>query len=237
MGAICYHSRFRLKDRNLRHKEVIAAFQGESNPVIAVTTQVCEMSLDLDADVLISETAPVTSMIQRMGRCNRHAQYGSEKLGEVYFYSPEDDLPYKPEELAGAVEFVDSLAGCEVKQVDLDVLLERLGPAIFEPERYAAFLDDGPWASTRELRDAVEFTVTSILSNDISEYFELKKLKAPVDRLYLPVPRRFARRHPRLGSFPLVADFGHYIPEFGFFEKPRPKIPGGCNDQPLPENE
>ena len=237
MGALCYHSRFRLKDRNLRHKEVIAAFLGESSPVIAVTTQVCEMSLDLDADVLISETAPITAMIQRMGRCNRHAQYGSEKLGEVYFYSPEDDLPYKPEELAGAVEFVDSLAGCEVSQIELDALLERLGPAIFEPERYAAFLDDGPWASTRELRDALEFTVTSVLSDDISEYFELKKLKAPVDRLYLPVPRRFARRHPGLGPCPLVADSSHYRQLLGFLDTPPAEIPGGCNDQPLPRDE
>ena len=46
LGALCYHSRFRLQDRNLRHKEVIAAFQEENTPVAAVTTQVCEMSLD-----------------------------------------------------------------------------------------------------------------------------------------------------------------------------------------------
>jgi CRISPR-associated endonuclease/helicase Cas3 len=39
--------------------------------MIALTTQVCEMSLDLSAALLVSEFAPLTSLIQRMGRCNR----------------------------------------------------------------------------------------------------------------------------------------------------------------------
>ena len=67
----CYHSRLRLEDRRARHRQVVAAFQGRTGPALAVTTQVCEMSLDLDADLLVAEQAPVTSLIQRMGRCNR----------------------------------------------------------------------------------------------------------------------------------------------------------------------
>ena len=230
LGAICYHSRFRLEDRNRRHREVIAAFQEEGEGVVAVTTQVCEMSLDLDADLLISEIAPVTSMIQRMGRCNRHAQPGSGKLGYVYFYSPEDELPYEPVDLAGASDFVDALAGREAGQVELERLLEQLAPGVFEPDRYSAFLDDGPWAWPRELRGTEEFSLTAILSGDLSRYFELKRLKKSVDGLYLPVPRRFAERHPRLGSFPRVADSLHYRSRFGFLDTPPPEIIGGSED-------
>lgn len=72
-NVLTYHSRFTLDDRKNRHAETIEAFKfqaGKRQPVIAVTTQVCEMSLDLDADVLITELAPIPSMVQRFGRSN-----------------------------------------------------------------------------------------------------------------------------------------------------------------------
>ena len=59
--VFCYHSRFRLKDRKDRHDAVVAAFRpnqgNKRGALLAVTTQVCEMSLDLDADVLVTEYA------------------------------------------------------------------------------------------------------------------------------------------------------------------------------------
>ena len=56
--VLSYHSRFRLCDCQHVHGETVAAFQQDGEAVIAVTTQVCEMSLDLDADVLITEVDP-----------------------------------------------------------------------------------------------------------------------------------------------------------------------------------
>src|SRR5262249_44167977 len=69
--ALVYHSRFRLRDRKDRHAETVAAFKQTVEAKIAITTQVCEMSLDLDADTLITEYAPVSSLVQRFGRANR----------------------------------------------------------------------------------------------------------------------------------------------------------------------
>jgi CRISPR-associated endonuclease/helicase Cas3 len=86
--VLCYHSRFRLRDRRDRHKLVVEEFQRKDRrAALAVTTQVCEMSLDLDADVLISEVAPVTALIQRMGRCCRQKEPG-ERFGGVHLYEP-----------------------------------------------------------------------------------------------------------------------------------------------------
>lgn len=222
MGALCYHSRFKLEDRKGRHEAVIQAFREGGNPVLAVTTQVCEMSLDLDADLLISEAAPITAMIQRMGRCNRHAAPGGGKIGDALFYKPEDNLPYSDEDLRGAEAFLGALNGSVASQYRLEELLERLGPDVFEPERYAAFLENGAWAASREaaLRDSNDFSVTAILSGDIPRYFELRSAKSAIDGLYLPVPRKFAQVRPRLGAFPQVADSAHYDPLFGFFDHP-----------------
>ncbi|MHC5538769.1 CRISPR-associated helicase Cas3', partial [Singulisphaera rosea] len=66
----CYHSRFRLDDRKSRHDQVINSFRGghaSRSPSLAITTQVCEMSLDLDAGLLVTEQAPASALVQRFG--------------------------------------------------------------------------------------------------------------------------------------------------------------------------
>ncbi|MBI2502237.1 MAG: CRISPR-associated helicase Cas3', partial [Candidatus Latescibacteria bacterium] len=196
LEALCYHSRFRLQDRKERHKEVISAFQENEGLVLAITTQVCEMSLDLDADVLISEEAPITALIQRLGRCNRHASPGNNKTGQVFIYPPEKQVPYKPEEWEGTGEFLGSIEDEEVSQAWLQELLEQFGPRAVEVERYAAFLESGPWASSREetLREDQDFTVPAVLDGDVERYLALQEAHRPVDGLLVAVPRRFARR-------------------------------------------
>ncbi|MEM7759893.1 MAG: CRISPR-associated helicase Cas3' [Cyanobacteria bacterium P01_A01_bin.40] len=63
MEVLTYHSRFTLKARSDRHKATVKAFSATDSvksieKAIAITTQVCEMSLDLDADLIITELAP-----------------------------------------------------------------------------------------------------------------------------------------------------------------------------------
>jgi len=192
-GALCYHSRFRLKDRQQRHQETIAAFQRTGSSVFAATTQVCEMSLDLDADLLISELAPIPSLIQRMGRCNRRLLRA--ELGEVLVILPEgwargDLLPYESIDMEAARAFVADLDGQEVSQARLEELLEVHCPAKMEGERYAAFLEDGAFASCGEpLRETGEYTVSAILTDDVGEYFHLKRGGLSVDGLMVPAPR------------------------------------------------
>ncbi|HEV3190629.1 MAG TPA: CRISPR-associated helicase Cas3', partial [Polyangiaceae bacterium] len=88
-----YHSRFKLEDRQRRHRETIDTFRapvrGEPRAAIAVTTQVCEMSLDLDADALITEHAPISSLVQRFGRANRHLRRGPSFRAMLLTYTPE----------------------------------------------------------------------------------------------------------------------------------------------------
>ena len=88
-----YHSRYRYRDRLARQRIVIDGFLPENPPMLAVTTQVAEMSLDLSADLLISEYAPVASLIQRLGRVNRFADEPSE-IKPALFLQPENAMPY-----------------------------------------------------------------------------------------------------------------------------------------------
>jgi len=88
-----YHSRYRYRDRLVRQRTVIEGFMPNQPAMLAVTTQVAEVSLDLSADLLISEYAPVPSLIQRLGRLNRFADH-PERLAHALFLQPENGLPY-----------------------------------------------------------------------------------------------------------------------------------------------
>jgi len=219
----CYHSRFKLDDRKNRHEEVIKVFRKKGKPVLVITTQVCEMSIDIDSDVLISELCPITAMIQRMGRNNRHAKPDEGKLGEVYFYLPVSTTPYTEEEMVGTQQFIDELIKMDVvSQSTLQDLLELLGPSEKENKRYTAFLEDGPWVSARgqSLRDTNDYTVPTVLDTDIERYLKLKSSREPIDGLIVSVPRKFVNTDSRLGKYPLVAPGAHYSPVFGFYNKP-----------------
>ena len=221
LGVLCYHSRFKLDDRKKHHNKVIRVFKQGGKALLAITTQVCEMSLDLDADVLITEVAPITSLIQRMGRCNRHSLPSENKLGTVLVYPPENNMPYSEDELAGVNDFLQQLPHT-ASQLDLEGLLERCAPRAVEVERYAAFLESGPWAKAREesLREDDQFTEQAVLDCDIEEYLELRKENKPTDGLIISVPRRFAKPDVRLGYL-RVAPSSHYHPQYGFLNNPQ----------------
>ncbi|RMA96974.1 CRISPR-associated Cas3 family helicase [Hydrogenothermus marinus] len=64
------HSLFIKKDRAEKEKQIKADFE-KDQPVIWITTQLVEASLDIDYDVLFTEIATLDSLIQRIGRIYR----------------------------------------------------------------------------------------------------------------------------------------------------------------------
>lgn len=116
-----YHSRFRYCDRNERHEEVIKAFRGPG-PFLAFTTQVCEVSLDISADLLVTDLAPVPSLIQRLGRLNRRLEHPT---APALVLRPEHASPYTAEDLSMAERWLTRCGG-EVSQADLAVAFTGL---------------------------------------------------------------------------------------------------------------
>lgn len=74
-GVICpHHGRFAPQDRVVLDAAVSGRFGKNSapGPVLLIGTQTLEQSLDLDADLLITDLAPADVLLQRVGRLHRH---------------------------------------------------------------------------------------------------------------------------------------------------------------------
>ena len=165
LQPITYHSRFRYVDRVDRHETVIRAFGG-GGAAIAVTTQVCEVSLDLSADLLVTELAPAPSLVQRLGRLNRRFDPAHPETRRAFVIDPASPLPYSATGLSDARAWLQAVTGKPVSQADLAEAYEqtaatgRTGNPVD-----LVWLTDQPFATPAPLRDA-ETTVQVLLDAD-----------------------------------------------------------------------
>ncbi|MCC6626829.1 MAG: CRISPR-associated helicase Cas3' [Chloroflexi bacterium] len=213
-----YHSRYRYLDRLDRHRTVVDLFAGDSDGagVLAVTTQVCEVSLDLSADLLVSELAPPAALIQRLGRLNRRAtpeRFGGPQPGLLI--EPDGHLPYTPDDLALARRWLESLTGKPVSQRDLhDAFITALGdesPATPVP---AAWLESVLDLEPRPLREA-GVTITVIREED-RDYC--------LDGTGRPDPKELTRYALPMLYGPVVRELGRWRHVHGIPVAPRDRI-------------
>ena len=84
------HSRFLNEDRASKEKEIKQIFGKNGNGEgVLITTQVIEAGLNISSPLILTEIAPIDSLIQRVGRC---ARWGGE--GRVLIYDVENSAPY-----------------------------------------------------------------------------------------------------------------------------------------------
>lgn len=81
------HSRFTFNDREKIRNEIEKEFknpkpQNDKEGKILIATQVLEAAIDIDADFLFTEIAPLDSLIQRMGRVLRRYRENYSHKGE-----------------------------------------------------------------------------------------------------------------------------------------------------------
>jgi CRISPR-associated endonuclease/helicase Cas3 len=175
LPAVCYHSRFRYDDRVKRHQDVVNAFEAPAGKgLLAITTQVAEMSLDLDADLLVTELAPIPSLIQRLGRLNRRvSEQNPGQARDAIFIEAQTDAPYGQVDLALARQWLDALTGnAAVSQRDLADHFEVISgataesPAIPTNGLDTQWLDSGWCAEPGQTRDR-DFNVSVLLARDV----------------------------------------------------------------------
>ncbi len=87
INKLLIHSRFAWRDRGRRESAVMGDFEG-----VLISTQVVEVSLDIDFDVLLTDLAPYDVLVQRMGRVWRRRSRGDYDSSEPNVYVFRGDL-------------------------------------------------------------------------------------------------------------------------------------------------
>jgi CRISPR-associated endonuclease/helicase Cas3 len=172
LNAVMYHSRYRYIDRVTHHREVVDGFRAD-RPILAIATQVAEMSLDLSATLLVSQIADPAGLIQRLGRLNR--VYCGRSLKAI-FYTPKNRYPYAQSQLDNGQKMIEEFGG-DVNQAQLATWLENSGDT-GDPQTYTVLLD-GKWRTySAPLRDG-GFTVTALLEEDLPKIATVKASELP----------------------------------------------------------
>ena len=134
-NLICYHSGFIGKNRVKKEGIIRSLFKhsskrkddeldvleeysfNNSEACVLISTQVSELSLDISADVMYSEIAPIDSIVQRGGRLNRKGVSPLEdQTGYIYrlylmpaYEEEKACLPYEPDILQKSWEAIGGL--------------------------------------------------------------------------------------------------------------------------------
>lgn len=104
------HSRFFPEDRRQWESEAEVYFGPEAlkSNAILISTQVIEAGIDISCDVLLTELAPLSSLIQRAGRVARYGKPRNEGLFLVFELPTNDKGKFKMGPYRDQVEIIDA---------------------------------------------------------------------------------------------------------------------------------
>lgn len=143
------HSRFRRVDRNNLERQLQNTFNTSADACIVVSTQVVEVSLDISFDLMITECAPIDSLIQRFGRINRkRTELTIGNFKPVYIIAPPDAktdaLPYSLDVLQRTFEVLPD--GQVLHERNIQELIDKVYPEIsFMNIDLSAVFVNGKW--------------------------------------------------------------------------------------------
>lgn len=131
-----HHSRFAAEDRALLDARVedVLGKGSIAQAVIVIGTQTLEQSLDIDADILITDLCPMDVLLQRIGRLHRHSRSrpdGFERASALVL-CPEGDLgrlTSEPENGLGAYGQNATLSGVYLDVPGLAATLHEIETA------------------------------------------------------------------------------------------------------------
>lgn len=198
VGMMLIHGRFKRGKRQLLEKDLKQKSEGDK-VCIVVSTQVVEVSLDINFDMLITECAPLDALIQRFGRINRKRDLNGNSIYKpVYVLEPvKTEKEARPYSLSVLKITYDVLKNGEVfKESEIRELLDTVYPRIqyrFVNIDLNTIYGNGKWNISKlrhyaksALLDMLEIdSVSAILESDREKYesesyLERSKLEIPL---------------------------------------------------------
>jgi len=214
LNAVLYHSRYRYQDRVDHHRAVIESFKG-NKPVIAIATQVAEMSLDLSATLLVSQIANPAGIIQRLGRLNR--RYIGQSLDAIFYPDLKVGFPYSKEDLESGQSMLETSTG-EVSQADLAEWLERSSQQGKPDKETVLFNELKKWQTYPAPCREAGHTVTAILEQDKQIVDKLPAKDLPKYTIPLLSTKKVQKWERHRKGYPIApSSEWAYSPELGAY--------------------
>ncbi len=147
IDTIVYHSRFTEPDKQKKENALIKslgreAWENNKAKGIAILTQIGEMSINISADIMISEICPIDRLTQRAGRLCR---FDKNKIGELHVI-----VPYKENKLYPAPYGIfDRKSKFWIPSVALSRTLDVLELKQYSAKRLVSILNE-IYSSNRE---------------------------------------------------------------------------------------
>lgn len=171
-NAILYHSRFTEPDKMEKEKELInalgkQAWKDKQAHGIAIMTQIGEMSINISADIMISELCPIDRLTQRAGRLCR---FDDSQIGELFIIIPQkndSDYPAPYGDYNNRIkEWIPCDAFVKTKEI--------LQTAFYSAEKLVQIIND-------IYSEETSFSSKAISNaNELKEYFQFNWLINPI---------------------------------------------------------
>ncbi|SIO61241.1 CRISPR-associated endonuclease/helicase Cas3 [Singulisphaera sp. GP187] len=200
-NVLLVHSRFRQSDRKRLNEELMEPAKDR----IIVATQVVEAGVDISVQTLITELAPWSSLVQRIGRCNRT---GVDGPGRVFWIDLDSDklgAPYEPPALRFAREQLVKLIGQDVSPKALDVFknhesitLDFVPTHVLRRRDLLDLFDTTPDLSGNDI-DVAPYIRGDEKDSDVQVYW--RKVGSPFPEKDAKVPNRLELCRVPIGAF------------------------------------
>lgn len=240
--ATLHHGRFSPDDRRLLDAAVEREFgknRGTKGRVL-VGTQTLEQSLDIDADYLITDLAPIDVLLQRIGRLHRHERGNRGAFNaactDILIPAERDLTPLlRPvrSDRHGLGPMADGRgvypnllmieATLRLIETNLEIALPRDNRRLVEGALHSTVLEElAEELGTEWINHAAQQSGGRMADRGVAEHWRLD-MAAPFDSLLFPEDEKL---RTRLGGSDRIVDFDEAVP--GPFGKPvsRLVIPG-----------
>lgn len=228
------HSRFKRGKRQKLESQLKQVYNTMEEACIVISTQVVEVSLDISFDIMITECAPIDSMIQRFGRINRKRNCDTiGKYKPIYVIAPPTEkneaLPYSLNVLQRSFDVLPNDA--LMQETEVQKMLDSVYPDIdfHNIDFTGVAYSDGHWIikelchrAKSALLDTLDIdSAVCITENDKEQYKNGNKIDSA--ELEIPVSYRSVG-HNELTQLdvnmrPFVIPDKAYSEELGFLSE------------------
>ncbi len=126
--TILLHGRFTGVDRLEKEKriqELVGSGSDKRGPVVVVSTQVVEVSLDIDLDECYTDPAPLDALIQRFGRVNRRKRCNLASV-KVFTLPDGGQGIYDADLVRASIDLIEQNSGRPINEEEISFWLDEI---------------------------------------------------------------------------------------------------------------